>query len=239
MPHSFRRFTVARVALVSAVAAFGLTGCIMPPSGDPGTPPPTPTADPGETGTASTPTPAATPSATPSEPSAGGSLPELVAINTPLPEGTLAGWETSIITDSAFAVQSDSDFPVGPTISVVETATGCTFWAYQGAQDSESSDEGESSEATLSLLSSSSPADWSPGADVFELAPSASQGTAVEFLSIVQEPESGSARAWFARNFQSSGSTSSIAAECPEGAGGIDHIDEVVLEYFQINFLQP
>ncbi|GEK78651.1 hypothetical protein ABA31_00020 [Agrococcus baldri] len=149
----------------------------------------------------------------------------------------LAGWETSILTDpEAFAVEPDSTFPVGPTISVTEIATDCTFWAYQGVEEHDSGDEAENSEYVLGFLSQSSTDEWEP--DVFELAPS-SQGVAVEMLSILSEGDDGSTRAWFARNFQSSGSTSSIVAACPAGAGGIDHIDEVIDEHFQINFRQP
>lgn len=225
-----RRRLAPPLVLLAAGAALCLSGCLTPPPLPTAQAQPTPQAP--STASSAAPTPAAT-----STPVADGDLPELVAINTPLAPGTLAGWETSILTDEAFEPQADSDFPAGPTISVVETATGCTFWAYQGTQDSESTDEAVSSAATLAIVSSSSPDDWEP--DVVELEPSASQGIAVEFLSIVQEHDDGGAEAWFARNFQSSGSTSSIVASCPAGAGGVEHIDEVVLEHFHVNFLQP
>ncbi|WP_072313685.1 hypothetical protein [Agrococcus sp. Marseille-P2731] len=237
MPNSPRRALGAPLLLLTACASLALTGCITPPavptSAPSGAPTSTaaPSGAPTETSAAPTPSASAAPSAAP------GDIPELVAIGTELPPGTVGGWETSIITDDAFEVQPDSDFPAGPTISVVETATGCTFWAYQGAADSDSTDEAESSAATLALLSSSSPDDWDP--DVFTLDRSASQGAAVEMLSIVQEVEGDPAKAWYARNFQSGGTTSSIMAMCPAGTGGIDHIDEVIIEHLQINFLVP
>lgn len=229
-----RRPTVLPLVLTTA-AALSLSACIMPPA-LPSAPTSAPTSQP----TAAADPVASSPAPVPSpQPTAAGELPDLLAMGDPLAPGTLAGWETSILTDAAFEVQPDSDFPAGPTISVAEPATDCTFWAYQGAQDSDVTDEAESSAVTLGILSSSSPSDWDPEADVFELAPSASQGVAVEFLSIVEERPDGGVRAWFARNFQASGSTSSIVAACPADAGGVDHIDEVVREHFHINFLQP
>lgn len=230
MSPSVRRSKAMPLAMLAAGAALTLSGCITPPSLPTAAPAPSPqpttTAAPAQTSSASTP-----------QPSAGGELPELVAINTPLPQGTLAGWETSILTDGdAFTVEAESTFPEGPTISVTEVATDCTFWAYQGVEEHDSGDEAENSEFVLAFLSDSSPEDWEP--DVFTLAPS-SQGVSVEMLSIIREEDDGGVKAWFARNFQSSGSTSSIAASCPTGAGDIEHIDEVVDEHFQINFLQP
>lgn len=229
MSRPVRRSPTLPLAILAAGVALALSGCITPPplpTTAPTTPAPTTSPDPVETSTAPTP-----------QPSAEGGLPELVAIGTPLPEGTLGGWETSIITDEAFVLQDDSDFPAGPTISVVEAATDCSFWAYQGTQDGDSTDEAENSAVTLGILSDTDPGDWD--ADRVTLEPSASQGVSVEMLSIVHESEDGAAEAWFARNFQSGGMTSSIVAKCPAGAGGVDHIDEVVLEHFQISFLVP
>lgn len=218
--------------VLSTGIAVSLSGCIMPPA-LPTAPPQAPSASPQPTATTD---PVETTSAPTPPPSADGALPELVAIGTELPPGTVGGWETSIITNDAFELQPDSDFPVGPTISVVETATGCSFWAYQGAQDSDSTDEGENSEVTLGILSNSSPDEWE--ADIFTLDAS-SQGSSVEMLSIFDEPEDGSVQAWYARNFQSGSMTSSIRAECPAGAGDIEYVDAVVGEHFQINFLVP
>lgn len=228
-----RRIAAAPMLLLAAGAALSLTACLTPPP-VPTTPPVEPinTSAPPETSDPTTPDPTSEPTGAPA-----GDIPELVAIGTALPPGTLGGWETSIIADDAFELQDDSTFPAGPTISVIETATGCSFWAYQGTQDGDSTDEAENSAVTLGILSDSTPDDWEP--DVFTLDPSASQGAAVEMLSIIQEAEDGSAEAWYARNFQSGGMTSSIMASCPAGAGGVDHIDETVLEHFQINFLVP
>lgn len=236
MSPAARRTKALPLVVLATGLAFTLSGCI--------TPPPVPTSPPEAPPTSSQPTTPTEPAQTTEpvetsaapQPSADGDLPELVALNTPLPAGTLGGWETSILTDDEFEPQSDSDFPVGPTISVIESATGCSFWAYQGTQDTDATDEVESSEFTLGLLSNSSPSDWE--ADVFTLDAS-SQGAAVEMLSIFQEPDDGSAQAWYARNFQSGGMTSSIRAQCPADAGGIDHVDAVVGEHFQINFLAP
>lgn len=228
-----RRSSAAPLMLLAAVAALTLTGCFAPPPLPTSAPAdPTPIEDPAETSEAPSPQPTTSaPTAAPA-----GDIPELVAIGTELPPGTLGGWETSLLSTDGFEPQDDSTFPIGPTISVIETATGCSFWAYQGTQDSESTDEAENSAVSLGILSSSSPDDWEP--DVFTLDPS-SQGAAVEMLSIIQEREDGSAEAWFARNFQSGGMTSSIMAACPAGGGGVDHIDEVVREHLQINFLLP
>lgn len=234
MSSASRRSSAAPFVLLVAGAALTLTGCITPPQLPTSAPAdPTPSAGPAETSEAPSPQPStAAPTAAPA-----GDIPELVAIGTQLPPGTLGGWETSLLSTDGFEPQDDSTFPIGPTISVIETATGCSFWAYQGTQDSESTDEAENSAVSLGILSSSSPDDWEP--DVFTLDPSASQGAAVEMLSIIQEREDGSAEAWFARNFQSGGMTSSIMAECPAGGGGVDHIDEVVREHLQINFMLP
>ncbi|WP_347757173.1 hypothetical protein [Agrococcus sp. ProA11] len=230
-PH--RRTSPTPLLLLAAGAALSLSACITPPplpSGAPADPSsPSVSEEPVET---AAPSPTTDPSGAPAE-----GIPDLVAINTELPPGTLAGWETSLLTADGFEVQPDSTFPAGPTISVVETATGCTFWAFQGRQDSDVSDEAENSAVTLGILSDSSPEEWDP--DVFTLEASASQGAEVEMLSIIQDADDGSAEAWFARNFQSGGTTSSIVAECPADAGGVDHIDDVILEHLQINFLVP
>lgn len=239
MPTRTHRPTTAALLLLPALAALTLSGCFTPPpipSSAPNPPATSAPTDPTPVPSSPASSPAPTPSAT-AVPGASGDLPELVSLNAPLPDGAQAGWETGIITDSAFTARDDQTFPAGPTISVQETATGCTFWAYQGQQDHDSTDEVENSAVTLGILSDSSPDDWEP--DVVETAPSPSQGSAVEFLSIIQEHDDGTAEAWFARNFQSSRTTSSIVAQCPAGAGGIDHIDEVVYEHFMINFLLP
>ncbi|MCH1882966.1 hypothetical protein [Agrococcus sp. ARC_14] len=233
MSPASRRLSAAPLILLAAATALSLSACISPPPLPSAPPQPTATGvtDPIETSPAPVPTPS-------TEPTAGGAdLPDLVAIGTELAPGTQAGWETSILSTDGFEPQADSTFPAGPTISVLETATGCTFWAYQGQQDGESTDETENSNVTLGIISESSPDDWE--ADVFPLEESASQGVAVEFLSIISERDDGTAHAWYARNFQSSGTTSSIMAHCPADVGGVDHIDEVVLEHLQINFLQP
>ncbi|WP_405218412.1 hypothetical protein [Agrococcus sp. Ld7] len=228
-----RRTTPLPLVLLTVGAALSLSACFVPP--------PLPSSAPAEpTQPPVSEAPAETPEAQPSsEPSSAptSDLPALVEIGTELPRGTLAGWETSFLTADGFQAQPDSTFPAGPTISVIETATGCSFWAFQGEQDTDVADEEESSAFTLGVLSNSSPDDWD--ADDFNLAASASQGSAVEMLSISQENDDGSGKAWFARNFQSGGTTSSIIAECPAGAGGVDHIDEVILEHLQINFLLP
>lgn len=214
--------------VVASGAVLALAGCIpLPPS---------PTIPPPALPTEAAPEPAQTDVAEPSPSADAGELPEYVDFNTPLEPGTLAGWETSITTDAAFEVQPDSDFPAGPVISVVETATGCTFWAYQGLPDGDSTDEEASSEATLAALVGAQPEEL----DIFELGPSASQGVVVAFLSAVMVDEStGDTAAFYARNFQSSQSTSSIIAECSAAAGGLDHIDQVVGEQLQLNFLLP
>lgn len=227
-----RRSKALPLIVLATGIVVSLSGCIMPPA-LPTAPPQVPSASPQPTATAD---PVETTTAPTPPPSADGALPELVAIGTELPPGTVGGWETSIITDDAFELQPETDFPIGPTISVVETATGCSVWAYQGAQDSESTDEGENSEVTLGILSDSSPDEWE--ADIFTLDAS-SQGSSVEMLSIFEEAEDGSVQAWYARNFQSGSMTSSIRAECPAGAGGLEHVDAVVGEHFQINFLVP
>lgn len=216
---------------LAAGAALAMTGCIVMPPPLPSAAPAQPTVEPQPTGGAeSTEAPEPSPSA------GGGDLPDHVDFGTALEPGTLAGWETSIISDAAFEVQPDSDFPTGPIISVVETETGCSFWAYQGVPDSDATDEEESSEATLSALVGGTPEDI----DLFEIGPSASQGVTVSFLStVVEDDATGETKAYFARNFQSSQSTSSIIATCGADAGGLDHIDEVVGEHFQINFLIP
>ncbi len=222
--------------VLTAAAALALAGCVpLPPDVPPVITDPSPSVpQPSEPAPAPTePTESTEPGTDPDA----GALPELLEVGDVLEPGTLPGWETSITTDSAFAPQPDSDFPLGPTIHVVESATDCTFWAYQGQQDIDSTDEVESSEATLAALTDSSPDDWD--ADTFQLAPSASQGVAVVLLSLFEELEDGSTEAWFARNFQSSQTTSAIRAACGPDTGGIEHIDEVVLEHFQINFLVP
>lgn len=228
-----RRSGPAAIVLLAGGAALSLSACITPPPLPTSAPvePSSPPVSEGPVETAEAP-PTTDPSSAPT-----GDIPALVALGTELPQGTLAGWETSITTAEGFEVQPDSTFPAGPTISVVETETGCTFWAFQGTQDVNVTDETESSAATLGILSNSSPDDWE--ADVFTLEASASQGAEVEMLSIIQDSDDGSGEAWFARNFQAGGTTSSIMAECPAGAGGVDHIDEVVLEHLQINFLVP
>lgn len=236
MSPAVRRSKALPLAILATGAALTLSGCIMPPPLPTAAPTPSsqPTTPPQPTTSAA---PVETPSAPTPQPSSGGELPELVAINTPLPAGTLPGWETSILTDGdTFTIEADNTFPAGPTISVTEVATGCTIWAYQGVEEHDSGDEAENSEFVLGLLSESSPDDWEP--DVFTLAPS-SQGVAVEMLSIIRDADDGGIGAWYARNFQSSGSTSSIAAVCPAGAGDIEHIDAIIGEHFQINFLQP
>jgi|GEM_PF-4780785 len=229
MPSS--RFRLPLLA-VAAGAALTLSGCIvLPPAVPTLAPPPAPTE------TRAAPEPVETEDVEPTPDADSGDLPEYVDFGTELEPGTLAGWETSIIADDAFAVQDDSDFPVGPTIHVVETATGCTIWAYQGAQDSADTDEYASSEATLAALSGTTTDDWDP--DTLDLSPS-TQGVTVAFLSIYTEDEAtGDVEAYFARNFQSSQSTSSIRATCGGTAGGIDHIDDLIAEHFQINFLVP
>lgn len=229
MPSSRLRLTLLAVATGAALA---LSGCIVLPPAIPTTAPaPLPTE------TRAAPDPVETEDAEPSPDAGSGGLPEYVDFGTELAPGTLPGWETSIIVDDAFAVQADSDFPAGPTIHVIETATGCDIWAYQGAQDSADTDEYASSEATLAVLSGTTTDDWD--ADTLDLGPS-SQGTSVAFLSILSEDDAtGDAEAYFARNFQSSQSTSSIRATCAGAAGGIEHIDELIAEHFQINFLVP
>lgn len=219
--------------VLAAGAALVMTGCVIMP-------PPLPTAGPAQPTTEPTTAPQPTDDTDPTEsadppPSAGGDLPDYVDFGTALEPGTLAGWETSILSDAAFEVQPDSDFPAGPTISVVETATGCSFWAYQGAPDGDSTDEEESSAATLAAILGSVPEEL----DTFDIGPS-SQGVMVAFLSAVVEDEAtGETSAYFSRNFQSSESTSSIVATCSADAGGLEHIDEVVGEHFQVNFLVP
>ena len=59
------------------------------------------------------------------------------------------------------------------------------------------------------------------------------------FLSTIRESDAGDIEVLYARNFQSSQSTSAIRATCPAGAGDLDSIDGVVFEHFQINFLTP
>lgn len=238
MPFVSRRRSPAPLLLLAAGASLALTACITPPPSTTAAATPSATSAPSTAPAdpSSTPTAPGSPTPTPTA-TASSQIPELVALGTPLPPGTLAGWETSIITADGFEAQADSTFPIGPTINVTETATGCTFWAYQGTADSDSTDETESSIASLAALSSSSPDDWE--ADTFTLAPSASQGASVEMLSIIQEVEGEPAKAWYARNFQAGGTTSSIMAQCPADAGGVEHIDEVILEHLQINFLLP
>lgn len=220
---------------LAAGAALTMTGCIIMPPALPTAAPAQPSAPPSAE---PTPTDGAEPteSTAPSPSADSGDLPEYVDFGTALEPGTLAGWETSILTDSAFTVQPDSDFPIGPTISVVETATGCSFWAYQGMPDSDSTDEEESSLATLTaFLGGSAP----ESTDLVDLGPSSSQGTTVVFLSTVREGDAGATEVYYARNFQSSQSTSAIRGTCPAGAGDLESIDEVVFEHFQINFLAP
>jgi hypothetical protein len=215
---------------LAAGLALTMSGCVVmappPPTAAPAQPTvqPEPSDDPG-----------ATESAAPSPSAGSGEVPEYVDFGTALEPGTLAGWETSILTDAAFTVQPDSDFPAGPTISVVETATGCSFWAYQGAPDSASTDEEESSLATISAFLGGAP----ESTDLVDLGPSASQGATVVFLSTIRESDAGDVEVLYARNFQSSQSTSAIRATCPAGAGDLESIDDVVFEHFQINFLTP
>ncbi|QUW19090.1 hypothetical protein [Agrococcus sp. Marseille-Q4369] len=230
MPRSTARRSPVSQLLVVAAALVSLTGCVIaePPvelQPDGPAPAPAPTVD-------ATPAPSA--SADDPDP---GALPEVLELGMIAAEGALPGWETSIITDSDFEVQPDSDFPIGPTISVVETATGCTFWAYQGQQDSADPDEVANTQATLAAITGTAPGDWE--ADEFALEPSASQGVSVVLLSIFSEADDGSVQAIYARNFQSSQTTSAIRAECGPDAGGIEHIDDVISEHFQINFLLP
>lgn len=222
---------------LAAGAALAMTGCVILPPAMPTIPPP---ALPTETAAEPIEPEPTDPAPTESEPTdpgaSAGELPEILDFNTPLEPGTLAGWETSIITDPAFTVQPDSDFPQGPVISVVETETGCTFWAYQGLPDGDDTDEEASSEATLTTLVGEVPEEM----DLFDIGPSASQGVTVVFLStVLEDTTTGEVQAFFVRNFQSSGSTSSIIATCSAEAGGLEHIDEVVGEQFQVNFLQP
>jgi hypothetical protein len=229
MPSLPRRALSASL-LATCVAAVA-TGCILMP-------PPLPSAQPLPLPTAAEPAPSAADPAPSPAVSASGELPELLELNTPLEPGTLPGWETSILTDSAFTVEADNDFPIGPTISVREVATQCTFWAYQGAQDGASTDERANTELTLAGVTGTEPGEWE--AAELPLEPSASQGVSVVFLSIYDEdPATGDVEAWFARNFLSSETTSTIRGTCPASAGGIDHIDEVVAEHFQVNFLLP
>ena len=230
-----RRPLAAPLVLLAAGASLSLTGCLMPPPLPTAAPAPQPTA----VADAATPTTPAT--AAPADPGASAEdLPELLTLNTPLAPGTLPGWETSVVADgAAFAVQPDSDFPVGPTISVVEIATGCAFWAHQGEADSDSTDEVESTHATLYNVTQTTPEDWEWEPDVVPVGPSASQGVTVEFLSLAFDLDDGGVEAWFARNFQSSGTTSTIRATCPADAGGLEHIDAVVAEQFRINFQLP
>lgn len=220
---------------LAAGAALAMTGCVILPPTLPTAAPAQPTVEPLPTeGLEPTEELEPTEGAEPS-PDAG-ELPGYLEFNTPLEPGTLAGWETAITTDPRFTVQPDSDFPAGPTISVIEDETGCTFWAYQGLPDGDAFDEEASSRATLTTLVGAEPEE----VDLFDIGPSASQGVTVVFLStVVEDAPTGEVQAFFARNFQSSGSTSSIVATCSAEAGGLDHIDEVVGEHFQINFLAP
>ncbi|ERG63336.1 hypothetical protein L332_02570 [Agrococcus pavilionensis RW1] len=229
MPRSTaRRSPIAPLALAAA-ALLSVTGCVVGP------PPPV---EHGEPEPSLEPSPDASPDPSPSadEPQPG-ALPDVLELGMIAAEGALPGWETSIITDGDFEPQPDSDFPIGPTISVVETATGCTFWAYQGQQDSADPDEVANTQATLAAITGTAPGDWE--ADEFVLEPSASQGVSVVLLSIFSEADDGAVQAVYARNFQSSQTTSAIRAECGPDAGGIDQIDDVVSEHFQINFLLP
>lgn len=228
-----RRIAHAPLLLLAVGAALSLTACLTPPP-LPSSGPVEPTSPPISEGPAET---AEAPPTSESSSAPTGDLPALVEIGAELPPGALAGWETSLLTAEGFEVQPDSTFPAGPTISVIETETGCSFWAFQGEQDTDVPDEQSSSEFTLGVLSDSSPDAWD--ADTFNLDASASQGTAVTMLSISQDNDDGSGQAWFARNFQSGGTTSSIIAQCPAAAGGVDHIDDVILEHLQINFLLP
>lgn len=221
---------------LAAGAALAMTGCVILPPAMPTAAP----ALPAETASEpieSEPSGSEPTESEPTDPGAGaGELPETLDFNVALEPGTLAGWETSIITDPAFEVQPDSDFPAGPVISVVETETGCAFWAYQGLPDGDDTDERASSEATLTTLVGETPEEM----DLFDIGPSASQGVTVVFLStVLEDTTTGEVQAFFARNFQSSGSTSSIIATCSAEAGGLEHIDEVVGEQFQVNFLTP
>lgn len=238
MPAPVRTRRLPMLAL-AAGAALALSGCIIMPPPTSTAVPTQPTVEPQPSGGVEpTEETSPSPSSDPSPSADAGDLPEYVDFGTALEPRTLAGWETSILSDASFEVQPDSDFPAGPTISVVETATGCTFWAYQGAADSDSTDETASTEATLEALTGVSSDEWE--ADVVDLGPSASQGVTVAFLSLYSEDDAtGDVEALYARNFQSSGTTSAIRANCGADAGGIDHIDEVVFEQFQINFLAP
>lgn len=230
-------------ALLATGVALVATGCVlMPPPLPSDDPIPQPTAvgvEPTEQPSDPSTDPSTQPSTEPgTDPGVSSGLPEVLELNTVLEPGTIPGWETSILTDSDFSVEADNDFPMGPTLSVREPATGCSFWAYQGAQDGASADERENTELTLASTTGTDPADWE--AAELPLEPSASQGVSVVFLSIYEEDETtGDIEAWFARNFQSSQTTSAIRAACGPDTGGIEHIDEVVLEHFQINFLVP
>lgn len=229
MPRSTARRSPFAPLAVAAATMLSLAGCAVGP------PPPVELAEPEQT---LQPAPDATPNPTASadEPDPG-ALPDVLELGMIAAEGALPGWETSIITDGGFEVQPDSDFPIGPTISVVETATGCTFWAYQGQQDSADPDEVANTQATLAAITGTAPGDWE--ADEFVLEPSASQGVSVVLLSIFSEADDGAVQAIYARNFQSSQTTSAIRAECGPDAGGIDHIDDVISQHLQINFLLP
>jgi hypothetical protein len=229
MPSSVvRRSPIAPLA-VAVAATLALAGCVVGPPPSVALSEPEPTLEPSLDASPS-------PTAAADEPDPG-ALPEVLELGMIAAEGALPGWETSIITDGDFAVQPDSDFPIGPTISVVETATGCTFWAYQGQQDGTGTDEIANTQATLAAITDTTPADWE--ADEFVLEPSASQGVSVVLLSIFSEADDGAVQAVYARNFQSSQTTSAIRAECGPDAGGIEHIDAAISEHFQISFLLP
>ncbi|WAC65728.1 hypothetical protein OVA14_10380 [Agrococcus sp. SL85] len=231
-PAPLRAARRALPALGVAAAALALAGCIpLPP---PIAPEATVDPSPQPERTTAAPTPAGT--ASPGDTAAPGALPALLAIGDAAPEGLLAGWQSSLTTDAAFEVQPESDFPVGPTISVLETATGCTFWAYQGYAEQPTGDEQADSEAVLAALTSTSPDDWE--ADVVTVeAPL--QGSAVEFLSIVADLDDGGVRAVFARAYAATGTEQAIDARCPAGQGDVDHIDAVVAEHVQVSFDGP
>lgn len=226
-----RRAAVAALIPASCVA---LAACIAPPPATPGTPEPAPLPT-SEPTTAPTSAPSPAPPTDPPS-SAPADLPTSLPVGEVLAEGTLPGWETSILTADGFEPQADTTFPAGPLIHVIETASACDVWAYQGQQDGTGTDEREQTEATLAAITDTTPDQWT--SESYDIGPSASQGVTVEFLSIAADDEQG-VEAIYARNFQSSRTTSTIRISCPTGVGGLDHADGIVDEHFSINFLQP
>ena len=218
----------AAASIILATSALAVSACVPPPPSGSAQPIPTPLSPaPAPT---TTPTPAGTTGAAEE-------LPSSLPIGTTLAPGTLAGWETDLVAATGFETQSDSTFPAGPLLHVVETSTGCDIWAYQGTQDGSGTDERAQTEATLATLTGTQPGDWV--ADVVTVGPSASQGVTVEFLSIVAADEGAPLDAVYARNYQSSGTTTSLRIQCPAGSGDLDHADALVEEHFSINFLKP